>query len=59
VGNRISPLPERARNQTPHGIGQLPEQTLQNRSDIADNKDLASVAILCGHASPGAYSAHT
>jgi hypothetical protein len=48
VGNRISPLPERARNQTPHGIGQLPEQTLQNRNDIADNKGLVSVAIACG-----------
>jgi len=24
------PLPERARNQTPRGIGQLPEQTLRN-----------------------------
>ena len=32
------PLPERARNQTPRGIGQLPEQTLRNTIHIGDDK---------------------
>jgi hypothetical protein len=38
VDNRILPLPERSRNQTPHGIGQLPEQTLRNTSHIGDDR---------------------
>jgi hypothetical protein len=38
VDNRILPLPERARNQTPRGIGQLPEQTLRNTNHIGDDK---------------------
>ncbi len=33
------PLPERVRNQTPRGIGQLPEQTLRNTSHISDDKN--------------------
>jgi hypothetical protein len=38
VDNRILPLPERARNRTPRGIGQLPEQTLRNTNHIGDDK---------------------
>jgi hypothetical protein len=38
VDNRILPLPERARSQTPRGIGQLPEQTLRNTIHIGDDK---------------------
>ena len=38
VDNGILPLPERARNQTPRGIGQLPEQTLRNTNHIGDDK---------------------
>jgi hypothetical protein len=38
VDNRILPLPERARNQTPRGIGQLPEQILRNTNHIGDDK---------------------
>jgi hypothetical protein len=33
-------LPERAFNQTPPGIGQLPEQTFQNINHIGDDKGL-------------------
>ena len=36
--NRILPLTERSRNQTPRGIGQLPEQTLRNPSHIGDDE---------------------
>jgi hypothetical protein len=38
VDNRILPLPERARNQSPRGIGQLPEQTLRNTNHIGGDK---------------------
>jgi hypothetical protein len=38
VGNRTLPLPERSRNQTPPGIGQLPEQTLRNTGHVGDDK---------------------
>ena len=38
MGNRILPLPERSRNQTPPGIGQLPEQTLRNTGHVGDDK---------------------
>src|SRR5256885_2543189 len=38
VDNRILPLRERARNQTPRGIAQLLEQTLQNPNHIGDDK---------------------
>ena len=39
-GNRILPLPERALNQTPPGIGQLPDQTFQSIGRIGDDKEL-------------------
>jgi hypothetical protein len=42
VRNRILPLTERSRNQTPHGIGQLPEQILQKIDRIGDDKGLDS-----------------
>jgi hypothetical protein len=37
------PLPERAFNQTRHGIGQLPEQTFQNINRIGDDKGVDRV----------------
>ncbi|WMT78234.1 hypothetical protein [Bradyrhizobium sp. Ash2021] len=43
MDNRILPLPERARNQTPRGTGQLSEQTLQNIHRIGDDNSLDSV----------------
>jgi hypothetical protein len=36
------PLTERSRNQTPRGIGPLPEQTLRNPNHVGDNKSSAS-----------------
>ena len=48
MDNRILPLPERARNQTPRGIGQLPEQILRNTDHIGDDKSSD-----CSRASPG------
>jgi hypothetical protein len=35
-------LTERSRNQTPRGIGPLPEQTLRNPSHIGDDKTASS-----------------
>jgi hypothetical protein len=56
VGNRILPLPERSRNQTPRGIGQLPEQTLRNTNHIADDKSSDYSCAACrknlNHAPP-------
>jgi len=48
------PLPEHAYNQTPHGIGRLPEQTLQNKSRIGDDRGLGQYdAMLCGQSGAG------
>ena len=41
MDNPILPLPERAHNQTPHGIAQLLEQTLRSPNHIGDDADLA------------------
>jgi len=50
------PLPEHAYNQTPHGIGRLPEQTLQNKSRIGDDRGLGQYdAMLCGQSGQVAW----
>ena len=38
VANRIWPLPKRARNQTPPGIGRSPEPTLRSANPIGDDE---------------------
>ena len=59
MDNRILPLPERARKQTPRGIGQLPEQTLRNPSRIDDDKTASSPGFsLDGYTCPGLRFAH-
>jgi len=57
VDNRILPLPERARNQTPHGIEQLSEQTLRNTNHIGDDKssDYSSAVAATGKTSIKCY----
>jgi hypothetical protein len=42
VRNQILLLTERSRNQTPRGIGPLPEQTLRNPSHVDDDNSSAS-----------------
>jgi len=46
--NRTLPLPRRACNQMPHGIGQLPEQTLRNKDRIGDDKDQVFLCAVWG-----------
>jgi hypothetical protein len=48
MDNQTLPQPKRAFNQTPRGIGQLPEQTFRNTSHIGDDK---AQAIKIGRAS--------
>jgi hypothetical protein len=45
VDNLMLRLPERARNPTPRGIGQLPERTLRNTNHISDDKPLTNEVL--------------
>jgi hypothetical protein len=53
VDNLILRLPERVRNQTPRGTGQLPEQTLRNTNHIGDDK--SSDYSRAAHKEPEAF----